>query len=228
MCKRKCTSPHNYTAAEIRFIKSKIKGRSYAEMTDLFNRRFGLSITLIQMQSVLGRHGITNGRDCRFVPGQTPSNKGKKGCCPADSEKGWFRPEHRSWNHKTIGTERINSDGYVDVRIRNPSGKSWKNWKAKHRIIWEKAHGKIPRGHVVIFADGDRRNFALDNLLLVSRKELVMMNYLGLISGDKDLTKAGKTVADIHILIADRKRRMKNRKKLRAGGNKGASDGKRG
>jgi hypothetical protein len=200
---------HHYTAAEIQFLERKVAGRSYAELAELFNRRFGTSLSFSQIRAACQNRGLVNGRDTRFRPGAIPPNKGKKGYCPPGCEKGWFKPGHRPHTWKPVGSERINGDGYIDVRIRNPSGKTWKNWKAKHRIIWEKAHGKIPRGHVVIFADRNKLNFSLDNLLLVSRKELAVMNVRGLISGHGDLTKAGKAVADIKLLIAERKRGMK-------------------
>jgi hypothetical protein len=110
-----------------------------------------------------------------------------------------------------VGTERINGEGYIEVRIRNPSGKPWKNRKAKHRAIWEKAHGKILKGRVIIFADGNKLNMSLDNLLLVTRSELAVMNRLGLISAHRDLTEAGKAIADIKLLIARRVRELKKK-----------------
>jgi hypothetical protein len=217
--KRKLTPPHKYTAAEIRFLRNYVAGRSIAEMTEIFNRHFGLrgreKLTLVQMRGALDKRKLRNGRDCRFRPGQVPPNKGKKGCCPAGCEKGWFKPGNKPWTCKPVGTERINGDGYVGVRIRNPSGKRRKNWKAKHRLIWEKTHGKIPRGRIVIFADGDRRNFAPGNLLLVSRAEHAVMNRRALRSSDGDLTRAGKAVADIKLLIAGRKRKLEKEKKSR-------------
>jgi hypothetical protein len=200
--------PHKYTAAEIRFLEKKVAGRSYAELTELFNRRFGLSFTVDRLRGALGRFGLSNGRDCRFRPGRISYNKGKKGYCAPGSEKGWFKPGHMpSSTWRPVGTEVIDRDGYVKVKTRNP-----RTWKFKHRVIWERAHGKIPRGHVVIFADGNRLNTNLDNLLLVSRKELVVMNKQGLISADGGLTKAGRMIADIKILIAERKRGAKKRK----------------
>jgi hypothetical protein len=215
--KRKYSPPHTYTAAEIRFLERKVAGRSYAELTELFNRRFGLSFTVSRLRSTLTRLNLANGRDCRFRPGQIPFNKGKKGYCAAGSEKGWFKPGGRSANQRPVGAERITVYGYVEVRIRNPSGKKQKNWKPKQRLIWERAHGKIPRGRVVIFADGDKRNFALDNLLLVSRSELAVMNRGGLISPHGDMTRAGKTIADIKLQIAKLKRGIKPRRKKNAG-----------
>jgi hypothetical protein len=212
------TPPHRYTAAEIRFLEKKVAGRSYAELTDLFNRRFGLDFTVKRLNGAAKRFGLTNGRDCRFRPGLVPHNKGKTGCCPAGCEKGWFKPGHRPQRQKPVRTERVSKDGYIEVRIRNPSGKKWKNWKAKHRIIWEKAYGKIPRGHIVIFADGDKRNFALENLLLVSRREHAVMNRCNLRSPHGGLTRTGKAVADLKIQIADLRRKIGKKKRKKATG----------
>ncbi|MDR0639231.1 MAG: HNH endonuclease [Spirochaetaceae bacterium] len=79
-------------------------------------------------------------------------------------------------------------------------------WKKKHIAIWEAANGPVPQGHVVIFADGNKSNFDLDNLLLVSRQEFMIMNHLKLIFPDKEATKAGKLVADLILLINRKKR----------------------
>jgi hypothetical protein len=158
---------HKYTPKELRFLESKVSGRSYAELTELFNRRFGLSFSVTRISSTLKRLNLSNGRDTRFPPGNVPVNKGRTGVCPAGCEKEWFKPGAMPHNYQPVGTEIIDGDGYVKVKTRNP-----KTWKFKHRLIWEKANGKIPRGHVVLFADGNKLNFALDNLLLVSRSDL--------------------------------------------------------
>jgi hypothetical protein len=206
MGRRKGVPSHRYTPAEKRFLAAKAAGRSHAELTELFNRRFGLSISVGSIGAALDRLGVSNGRDGRFQPGNVPRNKGKKGRHFAGSEKGWFAPRHRPHNWKPVGTERISPEGYVEVKIRNPN-----KWKAKHRIVWEKANGKIPRGRVVLFADRNKFNFALDNLLLVSRAELAVMNHFDLISESGDLTRTGKLVADLKLLAADRKRGKKKK-----------------
>jgi hypothetical protein len=196
-------APHYFTPEEIRFIKKKIAGRSYAGMTDLFNEHFGLrgkkKLTPEQIHRAASRHKLRNGLDTRFCPGQIPHNKGKKGYAAPGSEKGWFSAGRRPWNYRPVGSERLNRLGYMEVKIRDP-----KTWKSKHAVIWEKKHGKIPKGSVIIFANGNRLDVRLSNLLMVSRKELVIMNKLGFITGDKELTKAGKSVADIKLLIAER------------------------
>jgi hypothetical protein len=81
-------------------------------------------------------------------------------------------------------------------------------WKLKHHKIWEEAHGPIPEGHAIMFANGDKSDFNPDNLLMVSRKERGFMNHEGLIFNDKDLTKTGKAIADLTFMIADRERKL--------------------
>jgi hypothetical protein len=61
-----------------------------------------------------------------------------------------------------------------------------------------------------MFADGDRTNLDIDNLLLVSRSELTVMNNMGLITPDRDLTKIGKQIAALSLLIGSRKRQRKD------------------
>jgi len=181
----------HYTPEEILFVKKNIRGRSYVEMTKMFNERFGLRITLKQMKRLTYGHGIRNGIGS-YRPGNVPANKGKT---------------HKPWQgcYRPIGSERL-QQGYVFVKVSNRRKPAQRNWEAKQVGIWKAANGKVPKGHVVIFADGDIRNFALDNLLLISRKELMVMNHLGLIAPHKDLTALGKAVADVKLAVAERKR----------------------
>ena len=41
-----------------------------------------------------------------------------------------------------------------------------------HRYIYEYHHGKIPDNHTVIFIDGNRNNFDIDNLFVITMSEL--------------------------------------------------------
>jgi hypothetical protein len=189
-----------YTPEEIRFVKKNIRGRSYVEMTKLFNERFRLRITLKQMETLLYKHGLRNGIGS-FRPGHIPANKGKT------------HPS-RQGNYKPVGSERLDN-GYIVAKVSARKNQYHKNWKHEHIAIWEKAYGKIPRGYAIIFADGNKLNVRLDNLLMVSRGELAVMNRCGLISTHRDLTKIGKSIADIKMLIAEREREMKSGKKPR-------------
>lgn len=99
-------------------------------------------------------------------------------------------------NHRPIGSERIdNRDGSILIKIQD--GHLQKNWMSKSRYIYEQAHGKIPKGYKVIFADGNNRNFDLDNLILVSNAEELIMNQRKLMSNDAEFTKTGVVIAKV-------------------------------
>lgn len=55
-----------------------------------------------------------------------------------------------------------------------------KKWKQEHKLIWEKERGKIPNDCVIAFKDGNRLNTKIENLMLVKRSELAIMNHLNL------------------------------------------------
>ena len=68
----------------------------------------------------------------------------------------------------SIGSERLRNTGkniYIEVKI------SHSEWRLKHHLVWEKAHGTVPENHFICFVDGDNRNFNLDNLKAVSLEE---------------------------------------------------------
>ena len=80
------------------------------------------------------------------------------------------------------------------------------NWRPKHQLIWEDAHGSIPEGHIVIFLDGDRTNLALDNLALCSKSVALMLNKKGLRFSRADATKAGVLIAQITAKIYEKQK----------------------
>ena len=109
----------------------------------------------------------------RFVKGREPHNKGKRidEFMSAEgierSSVTRFKKGHLPHNTKPIGYERVDpKDGYIFIKV-SMSGKM----VAKHRYIWEQAHGKIPDGYLVSFRDGNRHNCDLSNLYLLSREE---------------------------------------------------------
>jgi hypothetical protein len=196
-----------YLPHHIRFLKGIVKGRSYAEITGMFNREFGCAISVHAMEALLGRYKLRNGRDCRIKPGNVPFNKGRKGYCASGSEKGWFKPGQAPFNTMPLGSERVNAYGYVEIKYSERSGPPKARWKGKHVLIWEKANGPVPKGHVVIFADGNRRNFKLKNLIVVSRSELAVLNHESMLaSHNEDITNVVVNIARLKVLIAVRKR----------------------
>jgi hypothetical protein len=107
---------------------------------------------------------------------------------------------------KPAGSESIHS-GIPMIKT------SVREWKSKHVVIWEAANGPMPNDHMIIFADRDPLNTSLDNLLLVSKQELVVMNRFGLISANPELTKMGKTIVKLKMLINKHNRELKEKRK---------------
>lgn len=191
---------HIWTDEEKEYLKKVTPGHHYNEIQSLVNEKFNQAFTINQIKAAIGRYKLKTGFTGQFVKDSIPFNKGKKGVCAKGCEKTWFKKGSIPKNHRPIGSELINVDGYTLIKV------SESKWELKHRFIWEKANGKIPKGYTLIFADGDKGNFNIDNLLLISREKLLMMNRNNLIQGDADLTKTGAIVADVLIKISERKR----------------------
>lgn len=199
---------HKYTPEQVDYLVSNVPGHSYGELIELFYQRFNVQLSFNQIKSFIGNRKLNTGRTGRYPKGHTPFNKGLKGITLGGVQT-QFKKGNKAHNWVPVGTERINADGYVDVKVQD--GKKQKNWKGKHILIWEQHNGPVPKGHAVIFGDGDNRNFDLDNLILVSRKQLLVLNRKGLISNDADLTRTAVIIADLHSKINERKNRSKKR-----------------
>lgn len=193
---------HKYTKEQADFIKTNINGTKTDELTKMFNVQFGLSLKQSQIKSFVTNHGLKSGVDCRLKKGNVPFNKGKKGTY------GWeptqFKKGNKPHNYMPVGSERINGDGYIDVKIADPN-----KWRPKHLLIWEKINGAVPNGHVVIFGDGNKLNLDINNLILVSRRQLVTLNKKQLIKNDAELTKTGILIADLYHKISQAKSKTK-------------------
>lgn len=115
-------------------------------------------------------------RRTQFPKGHVPANKGVRGWqaggrAPETQFKKGIRPH--TW--RPIGSERL-SDGYLQIKVSD-TGYAPRDWMSKHVLVWEKHHGrKVPAGHAVVFVDRNKRNFEPDNLLLVTRSELMRRN----------------------------------------------------
>lgn len=197
-----------YTDEMIDFLKEVTPQKTYKEITELFNKKFNLDVTAEIIKSLLSRKKIHTGtRGCLYKKGSVPWNKGVYGYMGANKTS--FKKGHKPKNWKPVGSERIDTEGYTLIKVSN-SGIKHKMWALKHRIVWEQHHKKkIPRGSVIIFADGDRSNLSIENLICVTREELKVLNKCRLISSVPELTKTGLNIAKIRIKLAELRKEKK-------------------
>lgn len=200
----KSKNVHIWSEEEKEYLKQITPGHHHKEIQELMNKRFGLKLTPNQIKGAISRYKLSTGFTGQFKKGHVPANKGMKGVCPEGSKKTWFKKGNIPANHKPVGSERVNVDGYTEVKVKEPN-----NWHLKQRVVWEKANGPIPKGCAIVFGDSDKRNFDINNLLLVSRKQLLFLNNNKLIKDDVELTKTGIIIADIHSKISERKQKEK-------------------
>jgi hypothetical protein len=78
-------------------------------------------------------------------------------------------------NYRPLGSERM-VDGFVQRKMTE-TGYPPRDWVPVHHIVWQDAgFGKVPKDMALTFRDGDRTNFAVENLELISRAELMRRN----------------------------------------------------
>lgn len=196
---------YNYSEENVKFLIENVKGISHKELTKRFNNRFNTNLSESALANMKRKLNLTNDIDTKFKKGKTSWNKGRKMSTEQyeKCKKTMFQKGNLS-NARPVGDERIDIDGYTYIKVKQPN-----KWVLKHRWLYEKEKGKIPKGYNLIFADGNKQNLNLDNLILLSNSELFIMNQKGLYKQDKELTKSGAIVAKVLDKVNKRKRGTK-------------------
>jgi len=134
-------------------------------------------------------------------PGEAPPNKGvpMSKATRKKVKRTWFKPGHRPHNqydsNGVITTRTVKGRVYLYIRVRKGV------WKPLHQQLWRKEHGRIPKGHIVVFRDGDTMNCDIANLELITLQENMKRNTINNLP--EDVKKAIATVRGY-------KRKLKN------------------
>lgn len=100
-----------------------------------------------------------------------------------------------------IGTERVKSDGMVQVKIAKD------RWEYKQRLIYSQYHNiELTSDDYIIFLDQDRTNFDINNLERVSRRESSVLSNQKLFYNNAKLTETGIDVAKLIIKTKDKRK----------------------
>lgn len=113
----------------------------------------------------------------RFKSGHQTWNKGIKGSTGLHdaSRASQFKVGQLPHNHHPIGYERIDCEGYLHRKISD-TGHTKRDFKLVHHIIWQSVHGEIPSGCYIVFSDGNKANFDIDNLVCLTKAENMKRN----------------------------------------------------
>lgn len=155
------------TNEQIEYLKTIVQGRNVTEITKMINSKFNTTLKKSHISYIKNKYNIRSG------------------------PIGTFEKGHAPLRYKPIGHERI-KNGHIYVKVAEPS-----EYISKQRYIYEKEYGKIPDGYIVIFKDRNRRNFDLDNLMLVSKSEFLIMNDNHLYKENVELTETGVLIAKV-------------------------------
>lgn len=195
-----------WTDEMLDWLQANIKGRHYADLAKEINAKFGCCYNGDAVSACAVRHGWRNGIDGRIKKGNIPPNKGKKVSSEtyAKMQGTMFKKGQMPHNWRPTGSERLNADGYWYVKTGEP-----KKWELKHNLIWEQHHGKLKKGEIVIFLDGDRNNCKIENLQKITRRQSANMSFYKLWQKNAELTKTGLNVADLLHAVVERKKNVK-------------------
>lgn len=200
----RCGLPAGYSkvySPEVRqFLADNITGRKTDELTTLVNTKFGTTYRQSQIRAYVKNQGLVSGVDCRYSKGIVPYNKGKEKYW-IGGEETQFQKGQRPHNYMSVGSEVVKADGYLWVKIEDPN-----RWRQKHILLWEEYNGPVPEGHALIFGDGNKLNFDPENLILVTRGQLAVLNKNNLIQRNAELTKTAVVIADLKIKIGQRRK----------------------
>lgn len=195
---------HSFTPEQLSFLRVQYPQLSQIELTHSFNRHFGLELQINQIRACLTNHRIKSGRTGCFKKGHVPANKGKKGISYPGMIATQFKKGQKPVNHRPVGSERVNVDGYIEIKVAEPS-----KWRQKHQVVWENHYGPIPKGLGILFKDGNRQNVELDNLMLISKAQRAILNKKGLAGNGKEITETSIALVDLMLKLGKRKREKK-------------------
>lgn len=182
---------HFWTEEEKEYLKEIKDGKKYIEIAKLMSEKFNVPYTKTQIQGALARNNLRTGLNTQFQKGNKPWNCGTKGIVKSNITT--FKKGNKPINTKEVGTERIQKDGYIEVKTED--GK----WTLKQRLKYKEYYGEIPENHAIIFANKNKGDFRKENLIAVSKNKLGMMTSLNLIRENEEETKTGAIIADLII-----------------------------
>ena len=177
-----------YKDDEIAFLKEISPGKTYAAIADAFNARF---------------------RDRDYVMPRQVKDAMKYRKIPYSGNSETVA------RHVPVGSVEVllygtNKNGerykYEMVKVAEPNV-----WKRKSLLEWEKHHGPLPEGKMIIFLVGNTLNSDIENLYAVSTRVHFRLNKYRVMKPNREYMLAAIKIAEIEDSINQLKKKRKNR-----------------
>ena len=189
-----------FTLEQIDWITEHYKYLVLPHLSQAFNYFFKPERTQAQIKTYIHNNGVLSGRTGCFEKGHVNWNAGTKGLTSAN--KNSFKPGEKPKNSKPLGHERIDKrDGTILIKVAepNPYTPAKTRYKAKAVVVWEKHNGPKPKGHAITFRDNNNQNCEYENLMLLTKRELLQINRNGHGKVEPELKDTVKALADLQI-----------------------------
>jgi len=229
----------------LNWLKANSNLYDYRGLTDAFNKQFNTVLKLDQIRDHAKYRNIKVGIMCKrknyfFTPDKIEYIRQLAINNTIDDITKKFNEYYKTNKSKdTIGVyaskykikiykskigREVKKGVEIYIRVSN-TGNPRKDYVTKHRYLWEQKNGKVPNGYLILFANGNKQDFNLDNLLCVKNSELIMMSKMGCKYDDIETTKTFLIMARLTLAMSNRIKkevkgdlRYKDKKKIFMGG----------
>lgn len=231
--------PHRHTevfTAEMRlFIKDNRWRYNNKDMAKALNERFGTRITRKQVQTWRHKYGFGYKmfrpevfqflKEHKDMPRRALADLVNKTFGTSYTEKqlisnmSWYRisDKGKGRDKKPVGSQRIRvysrdgkrGQGYIEIKVGE------KEWRHKHIIVAEAMAGrKLRKDECVVFLDQDHLNISSDNLMIVPKSIIGIINGMyKMRNGDSEGNAVKIDIAKLKKLVEDKKREAKEKRR---------------
>lgn len=169
---------HRYTDEQKDWLKANVNDYRWTVLFKVFNERFGTNLTYDAITSYcLKELGIKRGKANQY--GFSKGKQTSKHTLPIGSE---VYDGMLMW--VKISDECVEDQRICCRKATNP------NWRPKKQVVWERHHGPVPEGMMLVHLNKDRQDCSIENLYLTTRKINFMMAKNGWYSPNRELTLA--------------------------------------